>query len=147
MPNRRLTLKIATPDELKVNEPVDMVIMRADTGALGVLPGHEPRSLVLDYGVLRLFNEKRERRIAVFGGIAEILDDEITILTPEAYWPVDIDIRRAEADRENAERRLREKQDDMEIASDQVMLRRALVQIEVSSYTIVSDSEKLDNPL
>jgi len=135
---KKLKLRIITPEKIKVDEAVDMVIMRCNTGEMGILPGHETRSAVLDYGALRILVDESERRIAVFGGIVEIRDDAVTVLTGAAEWPEDIDRTRAEAEREYAERRLRESADALGIKRDQVALRRALVQIEVSSYPLIS---------
>ena len=62
----------------------------------------------------------------------------LTILTNGAEWPSDIDRARAVHDREHARRRLQERIDDIEIRDDQVLLRRALVRIEVSSDPLVN---------
>ena len=138
MPAGKIHLRVVTPQETKVDEEADMVIMRSVTGDMGILPGHQPVSTVLDYGVLRILNGDSEHRLAVFGGIAEVQDSAVTILTSMAEHPEDIDRARAEADRERAEQRLRESEDDVEIQSDQVLLRRSLVRIEVSSYPLIS---------
>ena len=135
MAAKKLRLRIITPAHIKVDEDVDMVIMRCTTGDMGVLAGHEAHSAALVYGTLRILNQGAERRVAVHGGVASIRNNVLTILTNDAEWPEDIDRALAEADREAAERRLQEKADDLEIQHDQVLLRRALVQIEVSSYT------------
>jgi len=136
-----MRLRIITPAKIKVDEEIDMAIMRCTTGDMGVLPGHEARSAALHYGSLRLFNADAERKIAVYGGVVTIQNDVITVLTNDAEWPEDIDRARAEAEREELERRLRERADDVEIGHDQVRLRRALVQIEVSSHTLDSKDE------
>jgi len=130
----KIRLRIVTPNGIKVDEDTGMIVMRCTTGDMGVLPGHEARSAVLNYGVLRILDDDMERRIAVYGGLAIIEKDVLTILTHDAEWPDEIDQARANADREHAERRLQEKVDDIEIQEDLVRLRRALVQIEVSSY-------------
>ena len=136
MAENKVHIRIITPEEVKVDEPADLVIMRCTTGDMGVLPGHEPRSAVLNYGALRIITGRLERRIAVYGGLATIQDDVLTVLAHDAEWPEDIDIDRANTDREHAEQRLQERTDDIELQNDQLLLRRALVQIEVSSYTI-----------
>ena len=136
MAAKKIRLRIVTPAHVKVDEDVDMVIMRATSGDMGVLPGHEARSAALSYGILRILNKDVERWIAVYGGVASIQNDVLTILTNDAEWPEDIDRARAEANREEAERRLQERADDIEIKHDQVLLRRALMQIEVSKYTL-----------
>jgi len=138
---KKLRLRIVTPARIKVDEDIDMVIMRCITGDMGVMPGHEAHSAALNYGILRIMNEGVERRIAVYGGVASIQNNVLTILTNDAEWPEDIDRARAEADLEAAERRLQEKAGDIDIQHDQVLLRRALVQIEVSSYTLDGQDE------
>ena len=138
---KKMRLRIVTPTQIKVDEDADMVIMRCTTGDMGVMPGHEAHSAALSYGILRIRNEGAERRIAVYGGVASIQNNVLTILTNDAEWPEDIDRARAEADLEAAERRLQEKAGDIDIQHDQVLLRRALVQIEVSSYTLDGQDE------
>jgi len=144
MADKKVRLRIVTPDRIKVEEDVDMVIMRCMTGDMGILKGHEPLSAALNYGIMRILNHDEIRRIAVYGGLATIQNDVITILTNDAEWPEDVDRARAEADREHAERRLRERADDIEIQHDQVLLRRALVQIEISSYLFKYGDDRED---
>ena len=134
----RLHLRIVTPEEEKLNEHCEMVIMRCITGDMGILPGREPCMAILDLGVLRILYDVGERRVALFGGIAQVRDNSVTILANEAQWAEEIDHFLAEADLEEAKKRLREAQDDAEISKQQVFLRRALVQVEVSAYPILS---------
>ena len=135
---RKLHLRIATPDNIKYDEDAEMVIMRCITGDMGVLADHEATSAILDYGVLRIINNEEERRMAVFGGIAQIGDNKVTILANDAQWPEDIDMAFVEAERDRMERRSRESQDDLAIQRDQVIMRRTLVQMEVSTFPLVS---------
>jgi len=108
----KLQLRILTSESSKVDEPVDMVIMRCiseDMGHtsvesdLGILPGHMPLSAILGISPLRIINEGQERIIAVFGGIVTVKDNVITILTERAEWPQEIDINRARFDLDKAE--------------------------------------------
>ena len=123
--------------ETKVDKPVDMVIMRCIDGDWGVLAGHDKRSGVLDFGAIRIIDEGVERRLAAYGGIAEVKGGTLTILTHEVHWPEDINRERAKADRDYAEQHLREKLEDVDSQKYGVKLRRALVQIEVSAYPMV----------
>ena len=131
-----MRLRILTPFGTKVDEDVNMVVMRCHTGDWGVLPGHSPYSAVLKYGVLRMMNGDYERMIAVYGGIASIRDNVLTVLTSEADWPDEIDLAHARTEYEQAEQRLRERTDDIEMQFDSLRIRRALVQIEVSAYSV-----------
>ena len=144
MAAEKLSLRVVTPDCVKYDAKTDMVIMRCITGDLGIMANHAPYSAILDYGVLRILNENIERKMAVFGGIAQVQDNTVTILTNDAQWPEDIDRTKAEADREEMERHLKENLDAMQIQREQVSMRRTLVQIEVSAYPILSKVEPDD---
>ena len=143
---KKLRLLITTTDSNKFNEEVDMVIMRCITGDMGILPNHQPISAILDYGVLRIIDGEIERRMAIFGGIAQVIDNVVTILANDAQWPEDIDSAIVNAERARVEKRSQEDLDDLEIQRDQILMRRTLVQIEVSSYPVLnkieSDGEK-----
>jgi len=142
MATGKVRLRVITPESVKYDEDADMVIMRCTTGDMGILPKHEACSAILDYGVLRILNSREERRMAVFGGIAQVLDNVVTILANGAQWPEDIDRAHAEAEHEEAERSLRDSKDELKIQRDQVAMRRTLVQIEVSAYPLISKAER-----
>ena len=135
--NEKIHLRIVTPLTVKTDEYADMVIMSCVGGDMGVMPGHITCSAILDYGVLRIVRGEAERRIAVFGGVAEINENVLTVLTAEAEWPEDIDRTRAELERDHLERRIQEGKDDIEIQRDQGLLRRSLVMIEVSADQLI----------
>jgi len=137
----KLHLRVATPESVKYDDEADMVVMRCITGDMGILPHHEPTSAILDYGVLRIMNDGSQLRMAVFGGIAQISNNVLTILANEAQWPEDIDIAFVESERERMTRRIQENVDDLDIQRDQVLMRRTLVQIEVSTYPLISKIE------
>lgn len=137
MSGKKFQLRVITPIETKVDKQVEMVILRCVDGDWGVLADHDTRSGVLDFGAIRIIDEGIERRLAAYGGIVEVKNNILTILTHEVHWPEDINRERAKADRDYAEQHLREKLEDIEEQKLSVTLRRALVQIEVSAYPMV----------
>ena len=138
MSKNKLRLKIVTPDHTKFDDEAELVIVRTIEGEIGFMANHMACSSVLDYGAVRIFNDDVERRIAVFGGISQMRDNILTVLANDAQWPEDIDLALVEAEREQAERHLRESVDDLDIQRDQVLMRRTLVQIEVSAYPLIT---------
>ena len=66
------------------------------------------------------------------GGYAEVLPDHVTILTPAAEEASEIDVVRARAAREKAERRLAEEKDALEFARVQGALQRAIARLKVA---------------
>ncbi|HHU19902.1 MAG TPA: ATP synthase F1 subunit epsilon [Bacilli bacterium] len=130
---KKITLNITTPRGEKFVEEADMLIMRCIDGDLGVLPRHEPVSAVLGEGILRIFNDNVEKKIAVFNGIVEIDGTNVNIFSTIAQRPDEIDLERAEQDRREAEAAL-EASEEVQMRSLQVVLRRSLVRIEVSLH-------------
>ena len=138
----KLRLRVATPKNVKYDKDADMVIMRCITGDWGVLPKHEASSAILDYGILRIVNTgEEERRMAVFGGIAQVKDNVVTVLANDAQWPEDIDRALAEAEHEQIKSRIQDSKDELSLQKEQVNMRRTLVQIEVSAYPLISKVE------
>jgi F-type H+-transporting ATPase subunit epsilon len=91
MSEKKIHLKITTPHEVKVDQKADMVIFRSISGDMGVLPGHEATAAVLADGAVRIFDEGKEKKITVFGGIASVQNSKVSILTSSARWPEDSD--------------------------------------------------------
>ena len=131
--NKKIKLNITTPRGVKVAEEADLLIMRAIDGNLGVLAGHEPVSTILGEGILQIFNDGVEKKLAVFNGIVEIDGTDVNIMSTIAQLPGEIDLERAEQDRREAEASL-EASEEVQIQSLQVVLRRSLVRIEVSLH-------------
>jgi F-type H+-transporting ATPase subunit epsilon len=73
------------------------------------------------------------RFLALSGGYAEVLDNVMTVLAPAAEFGVEIDVIRARAAKENAERRLSETQfEDKSFATAQEALRKSLIRLQVA---------------
>ena len=142
MADKKFNLRVITPHHVVFDEPVNMVIMRCTTGDMGILFGHEPRSVVLEYGVFRIFNDDaNERWLAVYGGLAEIKDNVVTVLTGDAEWPHEVDEKHVREEQEQLQQLLQEHIDDAELRRAEALLRRSSVRIELASYRSKTDSE------
>ena len=97
-------LEIVSPEKLLLSRNVDMVVIPAAEGELGVLVGHAPMIVLLRGGTIRLYEGAQvAERIFVTGGFAEITPERCTVLATEVI-PV------AEVSRATAEQRLAEAQ-------------------------------------
>lgn len=131
MADKKINLQIITPTRILCNEMVDMVIMRASTGDIGILPNHEPIVATLNYGILRYKQDGTEHKATIMSGFTEVEPDKVTILTDAAEWPEEIDLARAEQAKERALRRLRpEEKDKHNALRAEIALKKALVRIE-----------------
>src|ERR1700712_5341791 len=78
-------LEIVSPDRLLLSQPVDMAVIPAAEGDMGVLPGHSPAIVPLQGGTITLDEGGRPTaQLYVSGGFAEITPERCTVLADEA---------------------------------------------------------------
>lgn len=78
-------LCIVTQDSTVFERDVSYVNIPAAFGSLGVLRGHAPMVCAVTRGVVRCtFDENGAARIEVGSGVAEVSDNELTILVSDA---------------------------------------------------------------
>jgi F-type H+-transporting ATPase subunit epsilon len=128
-------LEIVTPEHLVFSKQVNSLTVRGFEGELGILPGHIPLVTPLQVAPLSVKLDGVTISIAVHGGFVEVHKDKVTVLAESAELPTDIDVERAEAARERAQRRLqaRSKQDEIDHRRAELALQRAVTRIKVST--------------
>jgi len=111
MAEKKLEIFIITPDatesdKYKFHGQADMVVLRCLTGDMGILPGRDACSAILDDGALRIMTEEGERRIAVLGGVFHFEKNVLTLISQKALLPGEIDITSTELQAQEYESRL-----------------------------------------
>ena len=102
-----VNLEIVSPEKLLLSREVDMVVIPASEGDMGVLEGHAPMMVMLRGGVVSLYEGDRViESLFVAGGFAEVTPERCTVLAGEAM-PVN------EIERSEAEKRLRDAEEAM----------------------------------
>ncbi len=97
-----VALEIVSPERLLMSRPVDMVVIPASEGDMGVLEGHTPMIVMLRGGVIDLYEGDRVTdRLFVDGGFAEVTPERCTVLA-DHVMPL------SEVNRTDAEQRLAE---------------------------------------
>ncbi|MDX8361077.1 MULTISPECIES: F0F1 ATP synthase subunit epsilon [Bacillaceae] len=124
---------VVTPDGPVLEEDVEMVIAKAQSGELGILPGHIPMVAPLQIGVVRLKKGTDTELVAVSGGFLEVRPEKVTILAQAAEVAADIDVLRAKAAKERAEQRLRAQQSDVDFRRAEMSLQRAINRLNVTN--------------
>jgi F-type H+-transporting ATPase subunit epsilon len=79
--SKTLLLEIVSPERKIFGRDVRMIIARATTGELGILPGHFPLVALLDARPVRILNDEGEQQIIITGGIMLVKPEMVTILT------------------------------------------------------------------
>ena len=78
-------LEIVSPDRLLLSQQVEMAVIPAAEGDMGVLPEHAPMIVLLQGGTITLYEGGRPTsRLYVTGGFAEITPERCTVLADEA---------------------------------------------------------------
>ncbi len=95
-----IDLEIVSPERLLLSRPVDLVVIPASEGDIGVLPQHSPMIVMLRGGTIRVYDGRTVTdELFVAGGFAEITPGRCTVLANEV-------VPLAEVSRAEAERRL-----------------------------------------
>ena len=144
----KLRLEIVTPGGRDFAGDVDLVVIPASEGEMGILPMHVPLLTALSPGEMRIGNDGREEQLVVGNGFAEIAQNHVRILSDMVHTNDEIDEKAAEI----AVRRAREALSDPFNTSDEqaeleASLKRSMAEIEFKrrrrgSRSKASDPEK-----
>lgn len=130
---KTLNVSVVTPDGPVLEGSYEMVSCRAESGELGILPGHIPLVAPLAISSVRLKKDGNTDYVAVSGGFIEVRPDKVTILAQAAEKPSDIDVDRAQRAKERAEQRLAQvKSEEIDFKRAELALRRAINRIDVA---------------
>jgi len=132
MSEKTFRLEIVAPERVVYSDDVYMVIARATNGDIGILPGHAPLITGLQIGVVRIKKEGTEERVAVAGGFMEVKPDKVVIVANAAERAEEIDVSRAQAAKERAEKRLAEKSDEIDVVRAEAALKRAMARLKAT---------------
>lgn len=94
--DRRLKVRIVTPERVVFDGDVDSVIATAFDGQFGVLPGHAPMVAQLGIGEFRVQQGDRLTWFVLGSGFLHVLDDVVSVLTAYAEAANEIDVESAQ---------------------------------------------------
>jgi F-type H+-transporting ATPase subunit epsilon len=127
------TIEIATPERLLASEQAVRAQIPAQTGYIGVLPGHAPLLACLGIGALTYTTPEDHRyAIAIKSGFLEILDNHVRVLTDEAEKGQEIDLTEAEKALKKAQDEVINPAAGIDIAQALIMLRQAQARIDAA---------------
>ena len=90
---------IVTPEAQVFDQSITQAILPAHDGQVGILTDRAPLLVKLGIGELRLdLAGGQKRALFVEGGIAQMKDNKLTIVTNEAVDPANIDAETARAE-------------------------------------------------
>jgi F-type H+-transporting ATPase subunit epsilon len=130
---KTIKVSVVTPDGPVYDADVEMVSTKAQSGELGILPGHIPMVAPLEIGAVRLKKDGNTEFIAVSGGFLEVRPEEVTILAQSAETASAIDVDRAVRAKERAEQRMKDQRvEHIDFRRAELALQRAVNRLAVS---------------
>jgi F-type H+-transporting ATPase subunit epsilon len=128
-----LRLEIVTPESKAYSDDVEMVVLPAVEGEIGVYPMHVPLLTQLLPGELVVIKGGRSQHLAVGEGFVEVTQDRVNVLVDMAIEERAIDEFAAEAAVKRAEEALAKAHElgSEEAAAVQAALAKSLAQLHV----------------
>lgn len=101
-----ISCQFVRPDRLMYQGDVESLVLVAESGEIGIWPGHAPMIVALGNGVVRLHlpaaDGGEQVDIIVSGGYAEVSNDTVTVLANHARKSDDIEADVVQATRDEA---------------------------------------------
>ena len=132
-----LKLDVSTAVEQVWDSEVQEVILSTNSGKIGILPDHKDILTGLDIGLAKARIDNQWIVITIFGGIAEIRNNQVTIVTVEAQKATDIDLEEAKSNFSIAQQKLSQATSLKEQIEATLILDKAKVRLEAAE-TIVA---------
>ncbi len=127
-----LRLEIVTPESRVYSDDVELVLLPAIEGEMGIYPQHIPLITQLKPGELVVTKGGKQTALAVGEGFVEVTGTKVSVLVDMAMSEEEIDETAAEQAIKRAEARLKEQNvGDEEAALVQAAIARSMAQLHV----------------
>ena len=130
----KINLEIVTPEKHIFSGQVDSVTVPANTGYLGIMPGHAPLLAELGIGEIGFSTGEETDYLFCSWGFLEVLPDRVVLLAQTAELASDIDIKRAEEAKVRAEKMLSSKDPDTDFQRAELALLRAVARLDAAKH-------------
>jgi len=136
MEQGQFTLDIVTLKKVAFSEEIKSVNAPGTEGYFSILVNHTPFVSSLKPGVIRVTRENGETlTFSTSGGFLMTDGKKVILLADAVERPEDIDVGRAQAAKERAEKRLTERTPEINIDRARLALLRALNRLKIAEFT------------
>jgi F-type H+-transporting ATPase subunit epsilon len=132
MDEKTYLLEIVTPEKKVFSDKVDFSVFPGAEGELGILFDHAPLLCRLAPGEVRITKNKAVQSLAISGGFLEVRKNEVSVIVETAETADQIDLQRAQKEKESAEEQLAKARGFAEIKQADLRLKKALARLKVA---------------
>ena len=122
-------LEIISPERTFYKGDVSFLELTTSEGEVGIYKNHIPMTNVIVPGIVTIHEADGVKEAAVHSGFMVILQDSVKIMAEVAEWPDEIDENRANEAKIRAERRLKDKASEIDVARAEAALKRSLTRL------------------
>ncbi|MEZ4490688.1 MAG: ATP synthase F1 subunit epsilon [Cyanobacteriota/Melainabacteria group bacterium] len=130
----KFKLNIITPERVVLETEAEKLTATAVDGEVTILPNHEPLVTALGIDILRYTKDGVEESAAVIGGILEVGNEEVHVLSNVAELGVEIDQARANDAKARAEAEKIQKTDKLDTYLTEMALARAIARLKAVEF-------------
>ncbi|MDN5353623.1 MAG: F-type H+-transporting ATPase subunit epsilon [Candidatus Cloacimonadota bacterium] len=127
----KVHLDIFQPQQVKLQDDFDHVIVPGIEGDFGISIGHTPFITMLRPGVISAYKGDKVDNYAIHDGFVTVEDDKVVITCQTIEAAAEIDAQRAKKAKQRAEKRLQAPPDssDIDFRRAELALKRSLVRL------------------
>jgi len=129
-----MNIRVLTPDRVICSTTADEVVLPGLTGQVGVLDGHAALITALDTGLLRIKSNEKWTPIILCGGLAEIDQNQVTVLVNDVEELTKIELSEATKELEKATLEVENAQTSKLRLDASVELKKASARLEAINY-------------
>ena len=132
MSDKKFNVEIVTPDGVLFSGEAEKFFAPGYEGYFEILHNHTPYMVTLKIGEIKIVIDNKEKSFSTSGGFAEVLKNNLKIIVRTAIEAGKIDVKRAEAAKERALKRLSDREEETDIPRAEIALKKAINRIKIA---------------
>ena len=129
-----LNIRVLTPDRIICSTTADEVVLPGLTGQVGILDGHAALITALDTGLLRIKLDNKWTPIILYGGLAEVDRNRVTVLVNDVEELVSVELSEATQELEKATVAVETAETSKAKLDASIDLKKATARVEAINY-------------
>ncbi|HZK56870.1 MAG TPA: F0F1 ATP synthase subunit epsilon [Clostridia bacterium] len=128
-------LQIITPNRTFYDDEAESLVVTTTEGEMGILARHIPIVVPLVVGKIIIKRNGQSRTAAASEGFIKVDSEYTRIVMDAVEWPEEIDVERAKAAKERAEKLLESGESHVDISRAEAALQRANARLKVAGQS------------